>query len=177
MSLYILIFYLFPACDNQRYGFNCSSHCNCPSNAHKSCDTGFGKCFCLPGWQGDNCDKSKYPSHAHKSCDTGFGKCFCLPGLHGDNCDKSKYPSHAHKSCDTGFGKCFCLLGGREIIATKVSILDTPTSHVTRGSAGASVFPDGMEIIATKGKYPSHAHKSCDTGFRKCFCLPGWQGR
>lgn len=62
-------------CPEGRFGENCDHICNCKNNS--SCDI-TGRCYCSPGWHGDDCDipcdEGYYGIGCHQRClDTSLG--------------------------------------------------------------------------------------------------------
>lgn len=50
----------FPECPAGTWGINCREQCHCSDTA--TCNPVNGKCVCLPGWRGKNCELRMYCS-------------------------------------------------------------------------------------------------------------------
>ncbi|XP_025084650.1 fibrillin-1-like isoform X2 [Pomacea canaliculata] len=121
-------------CSAFKYGFGCSSNCQCDVNNSQSCDPFTGSCTCKQGWTGANCDKDIDECLSNPcvngSCTNlnGSFSCNCNPGsgLLTDNvtcvaCSPFKYGQNCAfnctcdvnntQTCDPVTGNCTCKQG------------------------------------------------------------------
>ncbi|XP_053613363.1 protein serrate isoform X1 [Plodia interpunctella] len=99
-------------CQENYYNTTCTTFCRPRDDkfGHYSC-TGDGDKQCLPGWQGDNCEKPvcKEGCHpTHGRCDRP-GDCDCRPGWRGELCAQCQpYPGCKHGYCNGSSWDCTC---------------------------------------------------------------------
>ncbi|CAK1547547.1 unnamed protein product, partial [Leptosia nina] len=99
-------------CKANYYNTTCTTFCRPRDDkfGHYSCSAQGDK-RCLPGWQGDNCEKPvcKEGCHpAHGRCDQP-GECLCRPGWRGDLCAQCQpYPGCKHGYCNGSSWDCTC---------------------------------------------------------------------
>ena len=83
-------------CLQWTYGKNCQSNCSCNISNTESCDAITGKCICITGWNGTNCEND---------VDECFDEATCPPDSVCTNID--------------GDFNCTCNVGFRETIDGK----------------------------------------------------------
>ncbi|CAH0728713.1 unnamed protein product, partial [Brenthis ino] len=99
-------------CQPNYYNTTCTTFCRPRDDkfGHYSCSV-TGDKRCLPGWQGDNCEKPvcKEGCHpTHGRCDKP-GECLCRPGWRGDLCSQCQpYPGCKHGYCNGSSWDCTC---------------------------------------------------------------------
>ncbi|CAB3249637.1 unnamed protein product [Arctia plantaginis] len=99
-------------CQPNYYNTTCTTFCRPRDDkfGHYSC-TDEGDKRCLPGWQGDNCEKPvcKEGCHpTHGRCDRP-GDCDCRPGWRGELCSQCQpYPGCKHGYCNGSSWDCTC---------------------------------------------------------------------
>ncbi|KAF9406250.1 hypothetical protein HW555_013309, partial [Spodoptera exigua] len=99
-------------CQPNYYNTTCTTFCRPRDDkfGHYSC-TAEGAKRCLPGWQGDNCEKPvcKEGCHpTHGRCDRP-GDCDCRPGWRGELCSQCQpYPGCKHGYCNGSSWDCTC---------------------------------------------------------------------
>ncbi|XP_046971483.1 protein serrate [Vanessa cardui] len=99
-------------CQPNYYNTTCTTFCRPRDDkfGHYSCSA-TGDKRCLPGWQGDNCEKPvcKEGCHpTHGRCDKP-GECLCRPGWRGDLCSQCQpYPGCKHGYCNGSSWDCTC---------------------------------------------------------------------
>lgn len=99
-------------CQPNYYNTTCTTFCRPRDDkfGHYSC-TPDGDKHCLPGWQGDNCEKPvcKEGCHpTHGRCDRP-GDCDCRPGWRGELCSQCQpYPGCKHGYCNGSSWDCTC---------------------------------------------------------------------
>ncbi|CAH0594416.1 unnamed protein product [Chrysodeixis includens] len=99
-------------CQPNYYNTTCTTFCRPRDDkfGHYSC-TAEGDKRCLPGWQGDNCEKPvcKEGCHpTHGRCDRP-GDCDCRPGWRGELCSQCQpYPGCKHGYCNGSSWDCTC---------------------------------------------------------------------
>ena len=84
-------------CEPGRHGPDCLLECRCHNGAR--CHPGTGACKCLPGWQGQHCNKKCNTGSWGQNC-SGVcmcennaechhvtGKCQCAHGFIGERCE------------------------------------------------------------------------------------------
>ncbi|GFS27299.1 delta-like protein [Elysia marginata] len=89
-------------CDPNYYSYRCNVFCKAQDSAsgHYTCDKSTGKKVCLPGWEGDNCDKDiDECSYTYDLCNTGTCEnspqgytCNCPDGYSGEHCENLENP-------------------------------------------------------------------------------------
>ncbi|CAG9335039.1 unnamed protein product [Blepharisma stoltei] len=131
---------------------------NCPGNGicngHGSCF--FGKCYCDPQYDGEDCSiKKSCPDDCNSHGVCRFGKCYCNPGFRGKSCQKEV---SKHTKCDENCdgvcfaGNCYCQSGDTSCTAFLQQDQITPI-HCPLGCSG-------------KGRCVNN----------KCLCDEGWMG-
>jgi len=142
-----------------KYGLQCERTCTCNFN-YGTCDEGVngtGKCTCVAGWAGMNCDKQcdggfENPCSRRGFCKQEDGSCVCDPGYAGYYCQFMcrRSPSgevcYGHGKCDegsTGRGMCECT---------------------------SEYVGDACDLFCSCA-----AHGRCDLS-GKCTCLKNWAG-
>ncbi|XP_047034069.1 protein serrate [Helicoverpa zea] len=99
-------------CQPNYYNTTCTTFCRPRDDkfGHYSCSPDGDK-RCLPGWQGDNCEKPvcKEGCHpTHGRCDRP-GDCDCRPGWRGELCSQCQpYPGCKHGYCNGSSWDCTC---------------------------------------------------------------------
>ncbi|XP_037294179.1 protein serrate isoform X1 [Manduca sexta] len=99
-------------CQPNYYNTTCTTFCRPRDDkfGHYSCSADGDK-HCLPGWQGDNCEKPvcKEGCHpTHGRCDRP-GDCDCRPGWRGELCSQCQpYPGCKHGYCNGSSWDCTC---------------------------------------------------------------------
>ena len=88
---------MLSACEEGKFGFNCTQLCECDNDA--KCDPVTGTCHCKLGWMGDRCEipcppgkfgpGCKHTCNCKNSagCDPVTGCCQCSNGWYGQQCD------------------------------------------------------------------------------------------
>ncbi|CAG9565824.1 unnamed protein product [Danaus chrysippus] len=99
-------------CQPNYYNTTCTTFCRPRDDkfGHYACSPAGDK-RCLPGWQGDNCEKPvcKEGCHpTHGRCDKP-GECSCRPGWRGELCSQCQpYPGCKHGYCNGSSWDCTC---------------------------------------------------------------------
>ncbi|XP_021356594.1 delta-like protein 1 isoform X1 [Mizuhopecten yessoensis] len=103
-------------CDENYYGPECNVICR-PRNdnlGHYLCDEN-GTKICLPGWEGEHCQRALCLDTCNKTngiCEEPF-TCRCIMGWTGESCDQCL----THSKCMNGYclqpSQCICLGGWR----------------------------------------------------------------
>ncbi|XP_038206571.1 protein serrate, partial [Zerene cesonia] len=99
-------------CQPNYYNTTCTTFCRARDDkfGHYACSPAGDK-RCLPGWQGDNCEKPVckdgcHPQHGR--CDKP-GECLCRPGWRGELCAQCQpYPGCKHGYCNGSSWDCTC---------------------------------------------------------------------
>ncbi|KAJ0173398.1 hypothetical protein K1T71_010547 [Dendrolimus kikuchii] len=99
-------------CQPNYYNATCTTFCRPRDDkfGHYSCSQ-HGDKRCLPGWQGDNCERPEckegcHPTHGR--CDRP-GECACRPGWRGELCSQCQpYPGCKHGYCNGSSWDCTC---------------------------------------------------------------------
>ncbi|XP_045532882.1 protein serrate-like [Pieris brassicae] len=184
-------------CQPNYYNTTCTSFCRPRDDkfGHYSCSPQGDK-RCLPGWQGDNCEKPvcKEGCHpAHGRCDRP-GECLCRPGWRGDLCAQCQpYPGCKHGYCNGSSWDCTCDTNWGGILCDQdLNYCGThePCQH---GGTCENTAPDQYLCTCAEGFSGADcervdnpcapqpcAHGTCElsaasTGFT-CVCERGWTG-
>ncbi|CAG5004744.1 unnamed protein product [Parnassius apollo] len=184
-------------CQPNYYNTTCTTFCRPRDDkfGHYSCSAEGDK-KCLPGWQGDNCEKPvcKEGCHpTHGRCDRP-GDCDCRPGWRGELCSQCQpYPGCKHGYCNGSSWDCTCDTNWGGILCDQdLNYCGThePCQH---GGTCENTAPDQYLCTCAEGfsgvdcervdnpcaPQPC-AHGSCTLsstppGF-VCACEPGWTG-
>ena len=107
-------------CPGGNWGPDCSNECPCKNNGR--CEPHTGKCICLPGWDGiqcqNKCDEDHFGQNCEQICKCGVGnKCHHVTG-DCSPCESGYYGLKCSKKCDCSKngtalcyhenGNCFC---------------------------------------------------------------------
>ena len=153
----------------------CSPHCVAPNGYCLH-----GKCYCAPGYGGDDCAELACPGGCNQKGECESGKCYCEAGYGGDDCGHHVCPDkcggNGHCQPD---GTCACYDGFTGIdcsIATCAPGCVAPhgecrngTCHCAPGYARAlshSTFPPSS-LTHTLSLPPSHAGTAASTARRR----------
>ncbi|KAL5006713.1 hypothetical protein ScPMuIL_015519 [Solemya velum] len=100
-------------CPNGYYGMGCRELCNCHADHTDECREKDGKCVCVDGWYGPQCDTDikecanvVCPMHSECVNELGTHQCICNDGFrtHDDNCKECEEGQYG-KNCE---GVCAC---------------------------------------------------------------------
>ncbi|CAH1637990.1 unnamed protein product [Spodoptera littoralis] len=158
-------------CQPNYYNTTCTTFCRPRDDkfGHYSC-TAEGDKRCLPGWQGDNCEKPvcKEGCHpTHGRCDRP-GDCDCRPGWRGELCAQCQpYPGCKHGYCNGSSWDCTCDTNWGGILCDQ-----DVNECEQRGAEAASGGPEGA-----LGPCVNAAACNNTAGGYSCACLAGWTGR
>lgn len=77
------------------------------------CDYNTGKCQCVKGFAGPNCEIKKCPNNCNHRGKCINGKCNCHSNFEGDDCKYKKCHNNCYGNgeCDTSSMQCFCNKG------------------------------------------------------------------
>ena len=160
------------ACDEGKFGFNCTQLCECDNDA--KCDPVTGTCNCKLGWMGDRCEipcpLGKFgPGCKHTcnckngaGCDPVTGCCRCSNGWYGQQCDLGEILLFSYvfteiikemKMCD--------------------DILTFTHLHVCNC---ISACPQGFYGPYCRDKCDCVNGAKCDARSGRCICKPGYGG-
>lgn len=168
-------------CDDGFYGQSCALRCEC--GQHQLCDKVNGSCFCVTGWQGNNCeqDVNECTDHTHNcnvslneecenipggfkcKCSAGFGRmnehsdCQDIDLCKGSNCEWGCIEFNSNTSI-----KCLCQ-AGKHLDSDDISCKDCSTwKH------GIDCIEDCQCLVSNSA--------SCDKVDGTCVCSNGWKG-
>ncbi|XP_041969343.1 protein serrate-like [Aricia agestis] len=185
------------SCQPNYYNTTCTTFCRPRDDkfGHYRCSPSGDK-RCLPGWQGDNCEKPvcKEGCHpTHGRCDKP-GECLCRPGWRGELCSQCQpYPGCKHGYCNGSSWDCTCDTNWGGILCDQdLNYCGThePCQH---GGTCENTAPDQYLCTCAEGFSGADcervdnpcapqpcAHGSCSlaaapAGF-SCACERGWAG-
>ncbi|KAI5634562.1 EGF-like domain-containing protein [Phthorimaea operculella] len=184
-------------CQPNYYNATCTTFCRPRDDkfGHYSCSPQGDK-RCLPGWQGDNCEKPvcKEGCHpTHGRCDHP-GDCDCRPGWRGELCSQCQpYPGCKHGYCNGSSWDCTCDTNWGGILCDQdLNYCGThePCQH---GGTCENTAPDQYLCTCAEGfsgvdcervdnpcapqpcKHGVCELSTTPPGF-ECTCEPGWSG-
>ncbi|KAJ2944729.1 hypothetical protein O0L34_g4091 [Tuta absoluta] len=184
-------------CQPNYYNTTCTTFCRPRDDkfGHYSCSPQGDK-RCLPGWQGDNCEKPvcKEGCHpTHGRCDHP-GDCDCRPGWRGELCSQCQpYPGCKHGYCNGSSWDCTCDTNWGGILCDQdLNYCGThePCQH---GGTCENTAPDQYLCTCAEGfsgvdcervdnpcapqpcKHGVCELSTTPPGFQ-CACEPGWSG-
>ncbi|KOB77288.1 Delta-like protein [Operophtera brumata] len=141
-------------CQPNYYNTTCTTFCRPRDDkfGHYACETSGSK-RCLPGWQGDNCEK--------RECILTAPNKRCLPGWQGDNCEKPvcKEGCHpTHGRCDRP-GDCDCRPGWRGALCAQCQPYPGCKHGYCNGSSwDCTCDTNWGGILCDQGMYASACH-------------------
>ncbi|XP_069360683.1 LOW QUALITY PROTEIN: protein serrate [Maniola hyperantus] len=182
-------------CQPNYYNATCTTFCRARDDkfGHYACSADGGK-RCLPGWQGDNCEKPvcKEGCHAtHGRCDRP-GECLCRPGWRGELCAQcTPYPGCKHGYCNGSSWDCTCDTNWGGILCDQDLNYCGTHEPCRHGGTCENTAPDQYLCTCAEGFSGADcervdnpcapqpcAHGACalaPTGFT-CACERGWGG-
>ncbi|KAL4216545.1 hypothetical protein ACF0H5_024268 [Mactra antiquata] len=144
-------------------------NCSCDWNSTESCHPLDGKCFCGPGYIGDNCstpcEMPNYGYNCTSTCACANGDCHhvtgnctdCYAGYIGEYCNETCPNNTWGVQC---VNKCECLNGG--------------TCKINTGycACAAGFYGIRCELECGQDKYGSHCEYECDCHPNTTICDP-----
>ncbi|XP_066489358.1 stabilin-2 [Tiliqua scincoides] len=163
-------------CEDNLFGPNCTSVCNCIHGSCNSGITGDGKCTCFSGYKGSSCDKAipacqalQCPENSRcsvSSVDPTQLECKCLPNYQGDgkHCEPinpcSRHVCDPHAEClylGPNRHKCTCHYGYKGDGQVCIPIDPCQTKFGNCSTESSVCKYDG----------PGRSHCECKEHFRK----------
>ncbi|XP_050528954.1 protein jagged-1-like isoform X2 [Daktulosphaira vitifoliae] len=164
-------------CDRYYYGQTCTKLCKPRDDrfGHYTCGDTDGRKECIPGWQGENCDKAvcKTGCHpVHGKCDYPGG-CECRKGWQGELCDQCMtYPGCKHGYCNGTSWQCICDINWGGILCDQDLNYCGTHEPCLNGGTCKSTAPDRYTCTCPEG----FSGSNCDVVLNPCATEPCLNG-
>ncbi|XP_025418110.1 uncharacterized protein LOC112688909 [Sipha flava] len=164
-------------CDRNYYGQTCTKLCKPRDDrfGHYTCGDTDGRKECIPGWQGETCDKAvcKTGCHpVHGKCDYPGG-CECRKGWQGELCDQCMtYPGCKHGYCNGTSWQCICDVNWGGILCDQDLNYCGTHEPCLNGGTCKSTAPDQYTCTCPEG----FGGANCDVVLNPCATEPCFNG-
>ncbi|KAL5238430.1 hypothetical protein ACI65C_005840 [Semiaphis heraclei] len=160
-------------CDRNYYGQNCTKLCKPRDDrfGHYTCGDTDGRKECIPGWQGETCDKAVCktgcnPVHGHCA---NPGGCECRKGWQGELCDQCMtYPGCKHGYCNGTSWQCICDVNWGGILCDQDLNYCGTHEPCLNGGTCKSTAPDRYTCTCPEG----FGGANCDVVLNPCATEP-----
>mmetsp|Transcript_93140 Transcript_93140/g.267984 ORF Transcript_93140/g.267984 Transcript_93140/m.267984 type:complete len:1359 (-) Transcript_93140:17-4093(-) len=160
---------------------NYSGH-DCPRGCGGRGECRGGRCACLDGWSGDECDVSPCLANCSQRGMCFRGRCVCGAGFYGVACEHVRCPNDCSGNGRCNLGVCICELGFAGVGCQRsLSATSEKTDRLASGLTIGGNTEFGAAVAQLKAGPYNDCPENCNNQGRcepdgTCSCLAGYSG-